>query len=115
MWKVDMRVVIVVMIALLSFLPGIFRTNFVRVPAAESSTDTHTPYSVCGKCLCAVAVSGINTDQSGAMFTKHEGSVFRGKLYFWLSEVWLRLKGIVPSRGKTELSNVKVIEMKTDQ
>ena len=106
--------VVVVMIALLSFLPRIFRTKFVRVPAAESSTDTHTPYSVCGKCLCAVAVSGINTDQSGTMVTKHEGSVFRGKLYFWLSEVWLRLKGIVPSRGKTELSNVKVIKMKTD-
>ena len=87
MWKGDMTVVIVVIIALLSFLPRIFRTKFVRVPAAESTTDTHTPYPVCGRCLCAVAVSGINTDQSGAMFTKHEGSVFRGKLYFWLSEV----------------------------
>ena len=109
-----MSVVIVVMIALLSFLPGIFRTNFVRVPEAESRTDTHTPYPECGKCLCAVAVSAINTGMSHTVLTKHGNSVFRGKLYFWLSEVWLRLKGILSSRGKTELSNVKVIKLETE-
>ena len=108
-----MCVVIVVMIALLSFLPRIFRTKFVRVPAAESRTDTL--YPVCGKCLCAVAVSGMNnTGMSDTVHTKHGDSVFRGKLYFWLSEVWLRLKGILSSQGKTKLSNVKVIKMKTD-
>ena len=88
--------------------------QFVRVPASAGPTVINTPYTVCGKCLCAVAVSGINTDQSGTVLTKHGDSVFRGKLYFWLSEVWLRLKGILSSRGKTELSNVKVIKLKTD-
>ena len=109
-----MNVVIVVMIALLSFLPGIFRTKFVRVPASAGPTVIHSPYTVCGKCLCAVAVSGINTDQSGTVLTKHGDSMFRGKLYFRLSEVWLRLKGILSSRGKTELSDVKMIKLKTD-
>ena len=114
MWKVDMNVVIVVMIALLSFLPGIFRAKFARVPASASSTVTRTLYPVCGKCLCAGAVSGMKTDQTGTVVTKHGDSVFRGKLYFWLCEVWIRLKGILSSRGKTELSNVKVIKLETE-
>ena len=78
-WKVDMSVVIVLMIALLSFLPGIFRTKVVRVPASASPTITDTSYSVCGSCLCGV--SDINTGMSDKVVAKHGGSVFRRKLY----------------------------------
>ena len=96
MWKVDMNVVIVVMIALLSCLSGGCRTKLVPARETVNTSVTNYSYPECVTCLCGVP--GMNTGQS--QVSNHGNSVKKRKLYVWLSAVWLWIKGTLLRRGE---------------
>ena len=94
MWKVDMNVIIVVVIALLSYLPGILRT---KVPITASPTVTPTSSSVCKTCICAV--SGMKSDQSLTALIRSKGFCGSNKKFGW-AQCDTELKGPYQARCK---------------
>ena len=93
-WKVDMNVIIVVVIALLSYLPGILRT---KVPITASPTVTPTSSSVCKTCICAV--SGMKSDQSLTALIRSKGFCGSNTKFGW-AQCDTELKGPYQARGK---------------